>query len=57
VDLLLDLKQVTHPLHPPSDSPVAYPLDLLVVVPKEVTLLVYPLLKGQVDFLQDLRVG
>jgi len=57
VHLLLDLKQVIHPLYPPSDSPVGYPLDLLVVVPKEATLLVYPLLRGQVDFLQDLLVG
>ena len=57
VDLLLDLKQVIHPLHPLSDNPVAYPLDLLVVAPKEATLLVYLLLRGQVDFLQDLLVG
>jgi len=57
VDHLLDLKQVIHPLHPPSDNPVAYPLDLLVVVSKEATLLLHPLLRGQVDFLQDLLVG
>jgi hypothetical protein len=57
VDLLLDLKLVILPVDPPSDDPVAYPLDLLVLGPKEVTLLVNSLLKGPVAFLQDLLVG